>query len=133
MRSALYTAETTEVAGIVNGSTLPLGSIVRRVGCNVDLSGNSILIKGTGYYAVVASFTMTPSADDTVTIQALQNGVPIPGAKAAFNGSTEKTVPIVFMVRQCCCDTGAISFVVTTDIATTTVTEANAGVDIVKL
>lgn len=133
MRSAIYAADTSIVSGIASGSTLQLGSIIRRVGCACDLIGNSILVKGTGYYSVAASFTLTPSAQDTITIQALHNGVEIPGAVAQVRSSVTTTEPLVFMVRQCCCDSGSISFRVSTAADTTTITQNNSAVDVVKL
>ena len=55
-KSAIYTAMTTPIS-VAIGSTVPLGTTIRRFGCNVAQDGNTITIKGKGYFLVTASIT----------------------------------------------------------------------------
>ena len=48
-KSALYAAMQTPAAVAVGG-VIPLGSLIRRYGCDVSLNGNSVNITGAGYY-----------------------------------------------------------------------------------
>lgn len=80
-RSALYTANTsTQLVAVDN--EINLGSIIRRYGCNLDLSGSTIRVAGEGYYEFNVSVTAAPAATGEVTISLLKNNVPIPGAIA---------------------------------------------------
>ena len=42
--------------GIIN-----LGSVQRRYGCNLRLSGNAIEVNGDGYYTITGSVTVVPT------------------------------------------------------------------------
>lgn len=70
-KSLIYTANTSNTAVAVGG-VLPLGTVNRRYGCNIDLSGNGIVLTGTGYYDVDSSFTATATAAGNVTITMLR-------------------------------------------------------------
>ena len=90
------------------GSIIPLGSVQRRFGCNLRLSGNAIEVSGEGYYAADASVTVAPTAAGTVTVALYKNGAQIPGAVATGSVSTAgnpTTLCINTTIRQsCCCD-----------------------------
>ena len=58
-KSALYTAMQTPTEVPVDGM-LPLGSIIRRYGCDANLNGNAVNITNAGYYDVDASVTVAP-------------------------------------------------------------------------
>ncbi len=58
-KSALYTAMQTPTAIPVDG-ILPLGSIIRRYGCDANLNGNAVNITNAGYYDVDVSVTVAP-------------------------------------------------------------------------
>ena len=81
-KSALYTAMQTPTEVPVDGM-LPLGSIIRRYGCDANLNGNAVNITNAGYYDVDASVTVAPTAAGTVTVTLVKDGVPIPGATAS--------------------------------------------------
>ena len=66
-KSALYTATQTPTAIPVDG-ILPLGSIIRRYGCDANLNGNAVNITNAGYYDVDVSVTVAPTAAGTVTV-----------------------------------------------------------------
>ena len=107
-KSALYAAMQTPTAVAVDG-VIPLGSLIRRYGCDVALNGNAVNITGAGYYDVDASVTVSPAAAGTVTITLYKDGVAVPGATAsetaAANGTVDLSIPA--LVRQVCCAEGS--------------------------
>lgn len=119
-KSALYAAMQTPSAVAVDG-VIPLGSLIRRYGCDVALNGNAVNITGAGYYDVDASVTVTPAAAGTVTITLYKDGVAVPGATAsetaAANGTVDLSIPA--LVRQVCCAAGSALTLVLTGAAAT--------------
>lgn len=81
-KSAIYTAMQTPTAVDVGG-VIPLGSLIRRYGCDIQLNGNAVNLTGTGYYDVDASVTVAPTAAGTVTATLYKDGVAVPGATAS--------------------------------------------------
>lgn len=81
-KSILYVANTGTQAVAVDG-TISLGSIIRRYGCGVDLNGTGITLSEPGYYEVIMSVVVAPTAAGTATITLLNNGVAVPGATAS--------------------------------------------------
>lgn len=93
-------------------STIGLGSVLRRFGCNCRLNGNAIEIDGEGYYTIDADIIATPDAAGTVTVALYENGLPIQGAIASTTVAatdTCVTLPITTTVRRSCCCTGGES------------------------
>ena len=80
-KSALYAVLQTPTAVAIDG-VIPLGSLIRRYGCDISLNGNAVNLTGTGYYDVDASITVAPTAAGTVTATLVKDGVAIPGAEA---------------------------------------------------
>ena len=119
-KSALYAAMQTPTAVAVDG-VIPLGSLIRRYGCDVALNGNAVNITGAGYYDVDASVTVTPIAAGTVTITLYKDGVAVPGATAsetaAANGTVDLSIPA--LVRHVCCAAGSAFTLVLTGAAAT--------------
>lgn len=119
-KSALYAAMQTPTAVAVDG-VIPLGSLIRRYGCDVALNGNAVNITGAGYYDVDASVTVTPIAAGTVTITLYKDGVAVSGATAsetaAANGTVDLSIPA--LVRQVCCAAGSALTLVLTGAAAT--------------
>ena len=119
-KSALYAAMQTPTAVAVDG-VIPLGSLIRRYGCDVTLNGNAVNITGAGYYDVDASVTVSPAAAGTVTITLYKDGVAVPGATAsetaAANGTVDLSIPA--LVRQVCCAAGSALTLVLTGAAAT--------------
>ena len=118
-KSALFAAmqTPTEVAA---GGVIPLGSLIRRYGSDLSLSGSAVNIEGNcqsqGYYDVDASITATLTAAGTVTATLYKDGVAIPGATASETGTASGTVNlnITALVRQACCAAGsALTLVLT--------------------
>lgn len=131
-KSAIYTAMTTPTS-VAIGSTVPLGTTIRRFGCNIAQDGNAITIKGKGYFLVTASITAAPDAVGTVTVSMSKDGVPVSGATASGSVSTAANptaLPITAIVRNACdCDSSALSF--TLDGTASSV--QNVAVTVVKL
>lgn len=119
-KSALYTAMQTPTAVAVNG-VIPLGSLIRRYGCDISLNGNAVSITGTGYYDVDASITVAPTAAGTVTATLFRDGVAVPGATAttALAAGTPGTLAFPALVRQACCASGSALTLVLTGAAAT--------------
>lgn len=120
-KSLIYTAMQTPTAVAVDG-IIPLGTIVRRYGCNCNLNGNGIAINGQGYYDVDVSVEAVPDAAGTVTVQLLKDGVAVPGATAAATvAAVANTVTLAFpaTVRLGCCSTGSVLTLLLTGAAST--------------
>lgn len=90
------------VGGIIN-----LGSVLRRFGNNLGLSGNGIEASGEGYYSILGCVTIEPTATGIVTVAVYKNGVQIPGIISSGSVSTAEnpvTLPLLGAIRQGCCD-----------------------------
>lgn len=91
-KSLINVATTTSSAVVANG-TLPLTTIVRRRGCDVNLSGNSIALTdcGSNYYLVTVTATFTAPVAGVVTLTLQQNGTPVTGATGSSTVTTDTT------------------------------------------
>lgn len=125
-KSAIYTANTSPVTINLTAqqptATLPLDTTVRRFGranCEniLELSGNGILARDSGYYDVDASAVLTPAAAGIYTVTLYQDGQPVHGASqsvTAVAGATiSLNIPAVVRTR-CDCGASALSLVVST-------------------
>lgn len=122
-KSAIYTAMQTPTEVAVNG-VIPLGSLIRRYGCDISLNGNAVNIVGKGYkgyYDVDVSITVSPTAAGTVTATLIKDGVVVPGATASANAAAGAPVALAFpaLVRQACCASGSALSLVLTGAAST--------------
>ena len=124
-KSAIYTVNSAAQNVAVNGN-LNLGTVIRRFGQNLTLSGNAIQVCGGGYYDRDASFTLAPTAIGNVTITAFRDGVVIPGATATGSVSTANNpinLSLSSMFRepcQCCDGMSSITFQLTGTAASVT-------------
>lgn len=105
-RSLIQTASKSST-NLTAGSVIPLGSVIRRYGCNCRLNGDTAEIEGIGYYDVDATVTLYPTEIGDVTIALYRNGVAVPGTTvtgtvAAISDAI--TLPIVGTVRETCCE-----------------------------
>lgn len=91
-KSNIYVA-TTASSAVVAGGVLPLATIVRRRGNDVNLSGNSVAISdcGSNYYLVTVTGTFTAPVAGNVTLNLQQNGVNVTGATATTAVTTATT------------------------------------------
>ncbi len=115
-KSAIYTVNTALPTIAANG-TIPVGTVIRRFGCNVNISGSGITLTGAGYYDVDVSVTAAPTAIGTVTVTLLKDGVAVPGATASATVAAigdNVTLPINALVRlQCCDDSSTLTLALT--------------------
>ena len=119
---------------VADATVLNLGTVVRRYGCALRLSGNGIEVSGEGYYTIDAAVTVTPTAAGAVTLAIYENGVQIPGAIASGYQTTAAqpitlNAPPATIRKGCGCEGASqITVVVTADDGTV----SNAAVRIVK-
>lgn len=109
--SALYTVNSSSTA-FANNAQVPFGSIIRRFGRFVQLEGDSIALLDKGYYTIDISAIVQPSAAGNVTIELLNNGVPVPGAIATESVATADdpvNLHIASLVRVMCCGSDILS------------------------
>lgn len=107
-RSLIQTVNQSEQAIAENG-IFALGTVVRRYGRDLRLSGNGIEATGNGYFSVTASVSVAPTAAGPVTVALFDNGVQVPGAIAYATGTAGEPVnlAIVATIRRGCCCEGA--------------------------
>ncbi len=123
MSKSLIQTTNTSPSDLLEGSTIPLGTVLRRFGCNCRLSGNAVEIEGAGYYTISGTVTLAPTAIGNVTVAVQCDNVPISGATVTGSVSTvgnSVTLPIETTVRLGCCCEGAsqISLALTDGAAT---------------
>lgn len=104
-KSLLYAANTTSQTVSSTGTVLNFGTIVRKRGCNANLSGGNIVLSGVGYYNVYVNLTFTSSAAGTEQFQVYKDGTVIPGATASLTVAEGSTyaVCIPCIIRDTCC------------------------------
>ena len=91
-KSLIDVATTTSTSVLANG-TLPLATIVRRRGNDVNLVGNTVAITdcGSNYYLVAVTATFTAPVAGVVTLNLQQNGANVVGATASTTITTATT------------------------------------------
>ena len=107
MSKSLIWATNQSPQTVAANGIISLGSVQRRYGCNLRLSGNAIEADGQGYYDADIAVTVTPTAAETVSVALFVNGVQLNGAIASSAGTAGDpvTLPIFATLRQgCCCD-----------------------------
>ena len=106
-RSLIQVVNQSEQAVTANG-IFALGTVQRRYGKDLRLSGNGIEATGTGYFLVDASVSVAPTAAGPVTVALYDNGIQVPGAIAYGTAATAEdpvNLSIVSAIRRgCCCD-----------------------------
>lgn len=93
-KSLLYGVNRTPQT-IVVGDRVNFGTIVRRYGCNLNMSGGEVLVTGEGYYDLDASITFVAGAEGIATITLLKDGSVIPGASASQTVAVGDTITLV--------------------------------------
>lgn len=114
-KALIYTANTSGAA-VPIGNTVPVGSIIRRYGKCIDATGSAINVQEPGYYNVAVSASVTAAAAGDVVLVLTQDGVPVPGARAAATITTATTqiVNLSFdaVIRVMCCGNANLSVLV---------------------
>jgi hypothetical protein len=119
-KSAIYTV-LNSATSVVSGSTIPLGSVIRRFGPNIQASGNNLNVEGSGYYEADVSITLSPTTIGTSTVSLFKDGVAIPGATASASVSTAGNpvnLNISSLMRLFCEESSSLSLVLTGNNAT---------------
>ena len=109
-RSLLQTVNQSTQPIDVNG-IIPPGTVVRRFGCNCQLSGNGQQICGEGYYTLNGALTVEASVIGNVTAALYDNGVLLSGTQVsgyAAAADAPVTLPFVATVRKGCCDGASV-------------------------
>ncbi len=90
---SLIDVATTTSTSVLAGATLPLATIVRRRGRDVDLSGNSVAVIdcGSNFYLVTVTATFTAPVAGVISIALQQNGTTVTGATASTTITTAST------------------------------------------
>ena len=108
MSRSLIQVTNQSMQNVALNSIISLGSVLRRFGCNIRLSGNGIEVIGEGYYTISGTATVAPTAAGTVSVAVYNDGMQIPGAIAsgtAAAAGNPVTLPLETTIRQgCCCD-----------------------------
>lgn len=108
MSRSLIQVTNQSMQNVALNSIISLGSVLRRFGCNIRLSGNGIEVIGEGYYTISGTVTVAPTAAGTVSVAVYNNGMQIPGAIASGTAAVAGdpvTLPLETTIRQgCCCD-----------------------------
>ena len=119
-KSAIYVSNTSQNAVAVN-SAIPVGTTIRRYGCNIKQEGQGIVVTGTGYYDITASVTLLGTAAGTAIIQLYRDGVPIAGAQAKTTLAAESysNVSLTALVREQCCNASSTITAVLSGVAAT--------------
>lgn len=103
-KSALYAANTNAQNVTAAENIVRFGSIVRRYGRCINLSGENVVVNEAGYYDVDANFTFTATAAGVVVIALYKDGVQIPGAivseTVAENSIYSMSIPAI--IRNTC-------------------------------
>lgn len=129
-KSALYAANT-QSQTLVTGGTVNFGSIVRKYGCNLEMSGGNPVVAGYGYYGIDVNISFTAGDAGDVIIALYKDGTPITGAKSttAVAASSAYSVSIPAIIREACnCES-----TVTVTVSGVPVVVDNAAVVIEKL
>lgn len=119
-KSLIYTALETSTPVAV-GQIIPLGSTIRRYGCNLNQNGNVIEACGRGYYKVTVVATMSAPSTDPITVSLQQDGVTVTGASSTITvaGTSDETVlTIIGVIRNRVENTSQLSLVLTGAAAT---------------
>lgn len=108
-KAFIYTVNSSTQEVQADGIISP-GSVIRRFGCNLNLSGNGIETRGDGYYDLTASVVLAPAEAGEITVTLYQDGVKIPGAIATATVAEAEdvvTLNIPTAIRLTCCGDSA--------------------------
>lgn len=113
-KSLLYGVNRTQQTVVV-GDNVDFGNIVRRYGCNLNMSGGEVVVTGEGYYNIDSSITFVAGAAGIATITLLRDGSIIPGAEASQTVAEGDTITLTVppsVIRQKCCGESTITAVI---------------------
>ena len=119
MRPAIYTVASN--VSVAADGTIPVGTIIRRMGCEMSIEGDAIACRGMGYYGVTVSVTMSPDAAGVIGVRLYQDGTQVPGAFAMDTGTLNSPLSLSFrtMVRTSQCGVSTLTVALDSDGTTT--------------
>ena len=93
-KSLIYSSNATAQA-LASGSNINFGSVVRRYGQGLNISGGNLIAQGNGYYKVDTNVSFTATAG-TAVLTLHKDGTAIPGATTTVTtvADTSYTVSI---------------------------------------
>lgn len=98
---------------VATKGVIPLGTIIRKLGCAYDLKGDGIVCKG-GFAIVDATVTLSPVETSTPSLNSvtlMQDGEPVQGATASMQSASAVTLPISAVIRNDCCKPSTLTLV----------------------
>lgn len=105
-KSVLYEVTTTSTSVAATTGIIPLTNIVRRYGCAINQSGNSIVLNEPGYYQVSVQVTFSAPAAGVIGLTLQQDGTQVLGATGAETITTATTevrsISFTAIVRVTC-------------------------------
>lgn len=111
MKSLLYATNGSAQVVVAGGTTLNVGSVIRRYGNNINVVDGNAVVQGAGFYNIDARVDV--SADDigTMTVTLYKDSIPIPGASTTIStGATGRyAITIPATIRQVCCQMSTIT------------------------
>lgn len=108
-RSLIQTANTSNQS-LTEGSTIGLGTTIRRFGCNCRQNGDAIETNGMGYYTVSGTVTAEATVAGDISVGIFQNNVPVPGGTSTVTAGAvgdKVTIPVQTTIKQGCDCEGA--------------------------
>lgn len=114
-KSGIFAVNTTVGTNLAIDSAYKPNAIIRRFGQNINLAGDSIIIKGSGYYKVDAVVSVLVPTAGEVSATLYKDGVAVSGATAMGSTSANGdyvTLSITALVKiGCNCDEATLSIV----------------------
>lgn len=132
-KSLIQVVNNSNQSVLANGIIIP-GTVVRRFGPNCTLDGSSVLLSGSGYYAVDAVFVLSASTAGVVQVALSEiGGGVLPGATASATISNEGdvvtlTIPTTVRIKDC----SGTKNIIATLVSGTGVTVSNYALRVVK-
>lgn len=119
MTSIIYTVASN--VSVAADGTIPVGTVVRRRGCDMRVEGDAVSCRGGGYYGVAVSATVSPDAAGAVGIRLYRDGIQVPGAMTMGTGAINSPMSLSFstVVRKECAGAMTLSVALDSDGTTT--------------
>lgn len=135
-KSNIFVANT-QANTVAAGGTLPLSTVVRRRGCELSQSGNSVAIAdcGSNYYLVLVNATFTAAAAGVATLSIQQNGSAVTAGTASTTITTATTevrsltIPVIVRTFNSC----GIDAITVVNTGTIALNFTNIAVEVIKL
>lgn len=111
MRPLIYTVMDTATA-VSTDTALPVGTIQRRVGCDIVANSNSYTLRRPSYYDIDANVVMTAGAAGIATLSINQDGSTIATTQQTVASGETVTLNVKAIARVFCRSNSTIQLVV---------------------